>query len=214
MDTHTMPDWFRSVLLTIDVQHDFTVPKAPAFISGTLEIVPNIQRLLTAYRSTNLPIIHIIRLYFANGSNADLCRRKRLERGANIVVPGTEGSQIVNDLLPSASTSLDPEILLRGELQNVGNQEWIIYKPRWGAFYKTRLERHIRDLGINTVVFSGCNFPNCPRTSIYEASERDFRIAVVTDAISGLYDRGIEELLNIGVTCITTEQCVKKMKFL
>jgi nicotinamidase-related amidase len=49
------------------------------------------------------------------------------------------------------------------------------------------------------VVFVGCNFPNCPRTSIYEASERDFRIVVVSDALSGLDERGIKECRAIGV---------------
>jgi hypothetical protein len=37
-------------------------------------------------------------------------------------------------------------------------------------------------------------------TSIYEASERDFRVVVVEDAISGIYERGKEELRNIGIT--------------
>lgn len=32
-----------------------------------------------------------------------------------------------------------------------------------------------------------------PGTSIYEASERDFRIVLVSDAISGWYDRGGEK---------------------
>ena len=49
MDAYTKPDWFRSVLLTIDVQRDFTVPGAPFLIPGTLEIVPTLQRLLNAY---------------------------------------------------------------------------------------------------------------------------------------------------------------------
>jgi nicotinamidase-related amidase len=74
-----------------------------------------------------------------------------------------------------------------------------MYKPRWGAFYDTDLEQHLRESGSNTLVFAGCNFPNCPRTSIYEASERDFRIVLVSDAISGLYDRGIAECRSIGV---------------
>ena len=176
MDTYTRPDWLRSVLLTIDVQRDFTVPGAPAFIPGTVEVIPAIQRLLTAYRCASLPIIHVTRLYMADGSNVDLCRRARVEGGSSIVEPGTEGSQIVNELLPSPSIYLDTESLLRGELQTVGDQEWIIYKPRWGAFYRTRLEERLQELGVNTIVFSGCNFPNCPRTSIYEASERDFRV--------------------------------------
>lgn len=214
MDAYTKPDWFRSVLLTIDVQRDFIIPGTPAFIRGTSEIVPRLQRLVTAYRSASLPIIHVIRLYLADGSNVDLCRRARIEGGARIAEPGTEGSQIVKELLPSTSINLDSESLLRGELQAVGDQEWIMYKPRWGAFYKTRLEGHLRELSVNTVVFSGCNFPNCPRTSIYEASERDFRVVLVRDAVSDLYDRGIEELQGIGVASLTTEECVTTLRLL
>jgi hypothetical protein len=49
------------------------------------------------------------------------------------------------------------------------------------------------------VCSSDLNFPNCPRTSIYEASEREFRIVLVSDAVSGLYDRGVDECRAIGV---------------
>ncbi len=209
MDNYTKPHWSRSVLLTIDVQQDFTVPGAPAFILGTSEIVPAIRRLLSAYRYANLPIIHVIRLYLPNGSNVDLCRRARIEGGARIIVPGTEGSNIVKELLPSPSVLLDSESLLRGDLQCIGHREWVMYKPRWGAFYRTLLEEHLLELGVDTVVFSGCNFPNCPRTSIYEASERDLRTVVVKDAISGLYGRGAEELQRIGTTLVTTDECVE-----
>jgi nicotinamidase-related amidase len=49
-----------------------------------------------------------------------------------------------------------------------------MYKSRWGAFYTILLEEHLRSLDINTVIIAGCNFPNCPRSPIHEASERDF----------------------------------------
>ncbi|HMD51513.1 MAG TPA: isochorismatase family protein, partial [Solirubrobacteraceae bacterium] len=65
------------------------------------------------------------------------------------------------------------------------------------------LEGHLRGAAVNTVVFCGANFPNCPRTSIYEASERDFRVLLVRDAVSGLYERGEQELANIGVGITT-----------
>ena len=80
-----------------------------------------------------------------------------------------------------------------------------MYKPRWGAFFHTPLESHLRELDVTTLVFTGCNFPNCPRTSIYEASERDFRLVAIDDAISGLYDRGRAELANIGVLVVDAE---------
>jgi nicotinamidase-related amidase len=52
------------------------------------------------------------------------------------------------------------------------------------------------------VVVCGCNFPNCPRTTIYEASERDFRIVLTEDATSVIYDKALQELKNIGVSVI------------
>jgi len=61
-------------------------------------------------------------------------------------------------------------------------------------------------------VFCGCNFPNCPRTSIYEASERDFRTVIVEDAISGLYERGRQELINIGVAALTTAAVISTVE--
>ena len=78
--------------------------------------------------------------------------------------------------------------------------------PFNAAAVKTSLERHLRELGVSTLVFVGCNFPNCPRASIYEASERDFRVVAVTDAISGMYDRGVAELENIGVSVVTSDE--------
>ncbi|MGC8658395.1 MAG: cysteine hydrolase family protein [Desulfomonilaceae bacterium] len=214
MNAYTTPEWSRSALLTIDVQEDFAVPGSSAFISGTAEIVPTLQRLVASYREAKLPVIHVVRLYTEDGANVDLCRRQKIQEGTKIVIPKTKGSQIVNDLLLCSSLSLDTEILLSGKLQTIGRREWIMHKPRWGAFYKTPLEGHLRRQGISTVVFSGCNFPNCPRTSTYEASERDFRIALVTDAISGIYARGVDELVNIGVTCLTADNMIKNLESL
>src|SRR5947199_9793669 len=93
-------------------------------------------------------------------------------------------------------------------MQRVVPGESIIYKPRWCAFFQTPLEAHLRALGVSTLVFAGCNFPNCPRASIYEASERDFRLVLAEDAVSGLYGRGKDELENIGVVLMGTAELV------
>jgi nicotinamidase-related amidase len=128
----------------------------------------------------------------------DLVRRHSIEQGARIALPGSPGSQIAAELLPE-SVELDHELLLAGGLQQIGTAEHVMYKPRWGAFYDTKLDEHLRENGSNTVVFAGCNFPNCPRTSIYEASERDFRVVLVSDAVSAAYQRGVDECRAIGV---------------
>src|SRR5207237_10055975 len=130
------------------------------------------------------------------------------ERGAPILDPGADGSELARELLPEAEPRLDDELLLAGGVQQLGECEVAIYKPRWGAFYATPLEAHLSEERVSTLVFSGCNFPNCPRTSIYEASERDFRIVLARDAISGLYERGERELDGIGVHLMSVAQVI------
>jgi nicotinamidase-related amidase len=197
-DPYTGPLADSAALVLIDVQHDFYAEGAPMPIEGTKAAIPAMATLVTEFRSRALPIVHVVRLYRPDGSNADLVRRQAIECGARFAVPGSAGSQIAPELLPNP-VELDHERLLSGELQQIGPREHVMYKPRWGAFYQTKLERHVRDTGSDTLVFAGCNYPNCPRTSIYEASERDFRIVLVSDALSGLDDRGITECRAIGV---------------
>jgi nicotinamidase-related amidase len=182
----------------IDVQRDFYEADAPARIEGTSDTLPAMAKLVTAFRARELPIVHVVRLYLGDGSNVDLVRRQSIEAGARIAAPGSQGSQIAPELLPAA-VDLDHELLLQGGFQRLGPREHVMYKPRWGAFFRTGLEGHLRSAGCDTLVFAGCNFPNCPRTSIYEASERDFRIMLVSDAMSGLYERGVTECQRIGV---------------
>jgi nicotinamidase-related amidase len=209
MDEYLEPRPESSVLLTIDTQNDFTLPGAPAEIEGTAQAVPQMKRLAEAFRSANAPIVNVVRLYKADGSNVDQCRRATIESGANIVRPGTDGAELVEELKPSADVRVDAETLLRGDFQEIGPQEWIMYKPRWSAFYRTDLEDFLAARSVDTVVVCGCNFPNCPRTTIFEASERDYRLVFVPDATSGVYERGIEELEYIGVTVQDTADTIE-----
>jgi len=210
MMSYTSPNWSRSVLLTIDTQNDFTLPGAVAMVPGTFEVLPKMEQMLAVYRALTMPIIHVVRLYQEDGSNVDLCRRESVEKGLQVVAPETEGAELVHSIRSLNYSGLDSRRLLNGEFQAVGDQEWILYKPRWGAFYNTSLEHFLRERGIDTILFTGCNFPNCPRTSMYEASERDFRVVMVSDAMSQVYEQGMKEMRNIGVhVCSLAEAIVE-----
>ena len=80
-----------------------------------------------------------------------------------------------------------------------------------GAFYRTPIEEHLRNLGANTVVVCECNFPNCPRATVYEASERELRVAFVAGATSGVYERGLRELEGIGVKLASVDELSEKL---
>lgn len=207
-DNYTSPNRKHSALIIIDVQRDFTLRDSTTKISGTFQAIQYIKPLVQVYRKLRHPVIHVVRLYRAHGSNVDLCRKKDIENGKQMVIPGSDGAELMDELKPSSSIRLESDLLLSGNFQQIGPMEWIMYKPRWGAFYNTLLEKHLHDLGVNTVVVCGCNFPNCPRTTIYEASERDFRVVLAKDGTSLLYDTGLQELKNIGVSIMSTDECI------
>jgi len=206
---YTKPDLERSALLTIDVQRDFTLLGAAAEIAGANDCVPAMRRILDAFRQRRLPIVHVVRLYLTDGTNVDLCRRENVEEGKSIVRPGSYGAELVESLKRNADVPLDANTLLAGKLQVLADNEWAMYKPRWDAFYGTPLEKHLRDLGVSTVVVVGCNFPNCPRATIYGATMRDYRAVLIADAVSGVYDRGLEELNSIGVATPSSGEYVE-----
>jgi nicotinamidase-related amidase len=134
-----------------------------------------------------------------------------IEDGAVLFQPGTEGSELAPELLPAPDLKLDIDLLLSGGIQKFSDNEVVIYKPRWGAFYKTPLEDHLKNMGVTTLAFTGCNFPNCPRASIYEAGERDYRIILVEDAMSYLDKRDKIEIENIGMNCFNANELVNRI---
>ena len=57
----------------------------------------------------------------------------------------------MDELKPSPNIKLNSSLLLSDRLQQIGPMEWIMYKPRWGVFYNTSLEKHLHKLDVNTV---------------------------------------------------------------
>ncbi|MFE7278344.1 cysteine hydrolase family protein [Streptomyces sp. NPDC057623] len=201
---YTAPHVATSALVTIDVQRDF-LSEAPYGVPGTTEILPALRRTVSAFRAAGRPVVHVVRLYEEGGGNADLVRRQLLESGVRIAAPGTPGSEPAGGIVPEGAPALDAKLLLSGRPQRLGPHDYVVFKPRWGAFYHTCLEELLRELGVDTLVFAGCNLPNCPRASIIQASERDFRVALVRDAVSRVTDSALTELAGIGVAILDTE---------
>lgn len=203
---YTAPNWQRSALLLIDVQSDF-LDEGAAPIAGTSAILPNLAGLAEAFREAGRPILHVVRLYRPGDSDIDLPRRAAIEAGAVLAAPGTPGSQIAPVLLPRP-VELDPDLLLSGGLQQLSPTEAIVFKPRWSAFHRTGVEQWLHDNGCDTVVVAGCNLPNCPRATLFDASERDFRGVLVTDAVSQSSAERVADLGAIGVRAVSTAEVV------
>ena len=200
-DDFTAPHFQSSALLIIDVQADFLDDGAWT-VTGTSDCLPHLAELVVAYRSVSRPVVHVVRLY--DGDDVDLVRRPVLRGGARMVRPGSPGAQIAPQLLPDPAAALDTGALLAGELQEVGENEVVMWKPRWSAFHRTPLDDHLRRLRVDTVVLAGCNFPNCPRATLFDASQRDYRVVVVEDATSRITPERLADAVALGVHALPT----------
>ena len=104
-DQHIRPQFDRAALLTIDMQADFVT--GPYAVPGPEQVVPAVSALVRAFRAANRPIIHIVRLYLPDGSNADICRRSLVASGARVAAPGSSGSGLTEGLVSAGRTALD-----------------------------------------------------------------------------------------------------------
>lgn len=206
----TTPDLNSIALLTIDVQNAFVSETFPGR-EEKVRVLPGISGITDIFRKLGKPVIHIVRIYKRDGSNADLCRREDIRAGSGLLAPGSDGVQIIPALLPPEDIRLNEELLLEGGIQELSSHEFIVYKPRFGAFYNSSLSPLLERLGINTLAFCGFNFPNCPRASIYEASERDYRMIVIRDSISHIYEQGEKELEGIGAVLRTADELAEEL---
>lgn len=186
-------------LLTIDVQNDWGDPRGVKPMPDLESVMPHILAVTEAFRSAGRLIVHVVRIYLEDASNVDLCRRWQFEQGeTRAVVAGSWGSQLVASLNPTAA-ELDVPALLAGRMQELGPGEFVMYKPRFGAFHRTPLKDFLDTRGIDSVVIVGITFPNCVLATQLGATDNDFRVGLVPEACTQVDEAGLRAMQNKGV---------------
>ncbi|MEQ8246223.1 MAG: isochorismatase family cysteine hydrolase [Alphaproteobacteria bacterium] len=110
-----------------------------------------------------------------------------------------DGGFVVNEIMPSlkdvglcALGTWDAEIL---ETLKPQPGEMVIQKNRPSAFYSTQLESVLAAMKIKSLVFCGVTTNMCVETTVRDASQRDFRCFVVSDAVGEVEDDRAEVAL-------------------
>lgn len=161
-----IPD--KCALLVIDMQDEFVKPGwASSWIPEATRQVPLIKKLIDFCRDKNITVIYTA---FKNTNNF-------LDR------PLT--GSIMPNRYPELGYSDDwfKEGKIWHELEPKEN-EIVIYKPSYGAFYDTPLETILRNLGKNTVIICGTLTNYCCSTTARQAYERGFKVIFGSDITS------------------------------
>ena len=149
----------RAALLVIDLQNFFLDPKSPTFTTGGAAILPNVQKLIAAFRRADRPIIYTTHIHKPDGSDAGIM--KWWWKG------------MCREGYPEARvhTSIAPR-----------HADKIIVKHRYSAFYNTDLETVLRCAKIEDLVITGIMTNLCCESTARDAYYRDYRVFFLADA--------------------------------
>jgi nicotinamidase-related amidase len=166
----------NSALLIIDMQHDFLDEGAPCYLPGGDSVIPTLQRVLTHFRESGSPVVHIRTLWQPDGVD-----RSPFTTSAELQVRGLRlgepGADIVPDLAPI-------------------EDEYVVNKTRYSGFFQTSLESLLRSLHSTYLVFGGVATNFCVRATLQDASYRDFFPVLLSDGSTTFSEESHRNTMN------------------
>ncbi len=179
-----------SALLVVDMQRFFLDESSPTFTCGGLPILPNIRRLLDAFRQAGRPVIFTQHVHHPDHMDSGIMGWW----WEGMCLEGSPESEIHADIAPL------PE-------------EKVIQKHRYSAFYNTDLETVLRVLKIEDLVIAGVMTNMCCESSARDAYYRDYRVFLPADGSGSINEEmHLASLLNIafGFAYVTTTGALVK----
>lgn len=187
-------DLAKTVMIVVDMQNDFgskggMFDLAGIDISMIQKVVGPTQKALAAARQAKLKIIYLkmgfrpdLSDWGAIDSLARIRGGKRMGTGKVIQAPdGTEGRILIRD---TWNTEIVSE--LKPQTGDV-----VIYKTRFSGFYKTNLDRVLKNLGARHLIFTGCTTSICVDSTIRDATFRDYQPVLLEDCTAEPIGHGL-----------------------
>lgn len=171
------PEPTDCALLVIDMQDEFVRPGwTPFWVPAATRQVPLLSRLIACCRSRTVPVIHTV---FSR-------THKYLDRpltGAAMPNRYCEMEFQDSDLFTQAR--ICPEL-------RPADDDIVIHKPSYGAFFDTPLETILKNLRRGTVLISGTLTNLCCGITARQAYERGFRVVFGSD-VNATNDAALQE---------------------
>jgi ureidoacrylate peracid hydrolase len=172
MISRLAPD--QAALLVVDMQNGFCRPGGSLArigfdVSELAVAIEPCRRLLVAARGAGLPVIHTRYVYAPQHSDGGLLVDALMPelKAHGALLAGSEDASIVDELVPAEG-------------------ETVIDKNRPSAFFRTRLDAVLADLGVTQLVVCGVTTNCCVESTVRDAGQRDITTFVVADATGEL----------------------------
>jgi nicotinamidase-related amidase len=173
----------KRVIIVVDMINDFVTGKLGS--DGARKIVANIVLLLKKAKEREIPVI-----YLRDAHSSD---DKELGVWGEHAMKGTQGSEIIPQLQPEKN-------------------DIVIDKKWYSAFVDTQLHDILKQMGIDTIIFTGVSTDICVQNNVASAYFLEYKTIVLRDCTASLdevsYEFSLKYMKNIFGTEITTSDKV------
>jgi nicotinamidase-related amidase len=138
-------------------------------------VIARAAALFDALRAAGIPIVHVVTEYrraaeiaanpFWKAIADDPSKARRNAMRHNL--QGSPGTQIIPAL------ARPEDVVVRD-------------KKRYSPFHGTNLEFVLRSLGAETLILAGINTSSCVLNCAFDATNRDFRVVIASDAVDSM----------------------------
>jgi ureidoacrylate peracid hydrolase len=155
----------KTAVIVVDVQNDFCSPdgalgKAGQPTQAAMEMIPNLQRLLTAARAAKAPVIFIQTIH-EDATDSEAWVGRMAGKSASICRKNTWGAEF---------TEVAP---VPGEP--------VVIKHRYSAFINTRLDSILRTFKVENLIMTGVSTNVCVESTARQGYMLDYNIVFVSD---------------------------------
>lgn len=168
-------------VIIVDMIVDFVIGKFGG--EHAREIVPNIKRLAEAARKRKIPVIYVCDAHHLEDSEISIWGKHAMA--------GTEGSEIIPELAPK-------------------NEDFIIKKRAYSAFFQTELDELLKKLGVKEVILAGVVTNICIQHTAADAFFRGYSVIIPSDCTNAIdkeeHKRALETMRSLYGAKITTSE--------
>ncbi|MFY9581018.1 MAG: cysteine hydrolase [Gaiellaceae bacterium] len=173
----------ETAVIVVDMQNDFGADggmfdRAGFPLSGIKAAVQPTADVLRAARRAGMKVVYLKMEFESDLSDAggpgapNLVKHRAMGIGEAVQAPdGREGRVLVKDTWNTdILAELAPE---QGDI--------VVSKHRYSGFFETGLDAILKDLGVKSLVFTGCTTSVCVESTLRDAFYRDYRCVLLAD---------------------------------
>lgn len=178
----------RTALLVVDMQNGFCHPQGGCARLGMpgaerlMVAAPGCRRLIDAARAAGVPVIYTRHVHQPDLTDLGVL----LKTGPNFaemvrigfLVKGSWDSEVIDQLRPAAF-------------------DYTVDKNRFSAFISSGLEPLLRSLGVTNLIVCGVLTSVCVESNVRDASQREMRVFVASDATADVEQDSHDAALKI-----------------